>query len=47
MYTKKAGGKVYGAHLTAAEKKAMDIEIRRQLAEYDLKHANELDAMIL
>ena len=43
----KAGGKVYGAHLTAAEKKAMDIEIRRQLAEYDLKHANELDAMIL
>lgn len=42
-----AGGKVYGAHLTAAEKKAMDIEIRRQLAEYDLKHANELDAMIL
>lgn len=47
MYMKKAGGKVYGAHLTAAEKKAMDIEIRRQLAEYDLKHANELDAMIL
>ena len=41
------GGKVYGAHLTAAEKKAMDIEIRRQLAEYDIKHANELDAMIL
>ena len=38
---------MYGAHLTAAEKKAMDIEIRRQLAEYDLKHANELDAMIL
>lgn len=33
MYTKKAGGKVYGAHLTAAEKKAMDIEIRRQLHE--------------
>ncbi len=29
------------------KKKAMDIEIRRQLAEYDLKHANELDAMIL
>ena len=47
MYMKKAGGKVYGSHLTAAEKKAMDIEIRRQLAEYDLKHANELDAMIL
>lgn len=41
MYMKKAGGKVYGAHLTAAEKKAMDIEIRRQLAEYDLKHAEE------
>lgn len=47
MYMKKARGKVYGAQLTAAEKKAMDIEIRRQLAEYDRKHANELDAMIL
>lgn len=47
MRIKKAGGKAYGAELTAAEKKAMNMEIQRQLAEYDTKHANELDAMIL
>ena len=29
MQVKKAGGKVYGAILTAAEKKAMDLEIQR------------------
>lgn len=29
MYVLKAGGSVYGAKLTAAEKKAMDIEIKK------------------
>lgn len=43
MRVKKAGGKVFGADLTAAERKAMNLEIQRQLAEYDRKHANELD----
>jgi len=47
MVIKKAGGKIYGASLTAAEQKAMNMEIQRQLAEYDIKHANELDAMVL
>ena len=47
MRVKKAGGKVYGAAMTAAEKKAMNMEIQRQLAEYDMKHMNELDAMVL
>ena len=47
MLVKKAGGKIYGASLTAAEKKAMDIEIQKQLVEYDRKHAAEIDAMIL
>lgn len=37
MRVKKAGGKVYGAVLTNAEKKAMDMEIKRQLAEMDKK----------
>lgn len=41
MQVKKAGGKVYGAVLTAAEKKAMDLEIQRELAEYDRKHIAE------
>ena len=47
MRVKKTGGKVYGAGFTAAERKAMNLEIQRQLAEYDRKHANELDAIIL
>lgn len=47
MQVKKAGGKVYGAVLTAAEKKAMDLEIQRELAEYDRKHIAEIDATIL
>ena len=47
MIPKKAGGKVYGAVLTAAEKKAMLAEIRRQYAEYTRKHSLEIDAIIL
>lgn len=47
MKIKKSGGRVYGADLTVAEKSAMQMEIQRQLAEYDRKHAIEIDAMIL
>jgi hypothetical protein len=36
MKVKKAGKRVFGAVMSAAEKKAMDMEIQRQLAEYDL-----------
>lgn len=31
MQIKKAGGKIFGASLTAAEQKAMNMEIQRQL----------------
>ena len=44
---KKVNGIIYGYEMTAAEKKAMDIEIRRSLAEYDRKNADEIDAMFL
>lgn len=47
MRVKKAGGRVYGADLTAAERKAMSIEINRQIAESERQHANNLDALIL
>ena len=47
MFVKKAGNRIYGAEFTAAEKKAMDIEIRRQLAEYDRNHEKEMAALIL
>ena len=33
--------------MSAAEKKAMDMEIQRQLAEYDRKHIREIDALVL
>ena len=35
MRIKKSGGKISGAELTSAEKKAMDVEIRRELDEYN------------
>lgn len=47
MIPKKSRGRVFGASLTAAEQKAMDIEIKRQLAEYDKKNSMEIDALIL
>ena len=47
MQIKKSGGKVYGAVLTSAEKKAMDMEIKRQLAEMDKKNMEEVDAAVL
>ena len=33
--------------MSAAENKAMDMEIQRQLAEYDRKHIREIDALVL
>ena len=47
MRVKKSSKYIYGAELSAAEKKAMDIEIRRQLAEYTKKHEQEVSAIIL
>lgn len=47
MIVKKAGGVVIGAHLTDAEKKAMKIEIQKEIAERTRKHALELDSLIL
>lgn len=47
MRIKKAGGKVFGAALTAAEKKAMDMEINRQIVEADRRYADDIDAMVL
>ena len=47
MVIKKSGGKIFGASLTTAEQKAMDMEIRRQIAELDAKNDKEIDAIIL
>ena len=44
MIVKKAGGKVYGAVFTAAEKKAMEMEINRQIIEADKRYTDDIDA---
>ena len=47
MRVKKAGGKVFGAVLSAAEKKAMDMEINRQIVEADKRYTDDIDATVL
>lgn len=47
MRVKSYKGKVFGAELTTAERKAMNIEINRQLVERDKQYAEDIDAMVL
>lgn len=47
MNVKKAFGKIYGAELTKDEEKAVMMELKDTLKEYDKNHAIELDAIIL
>lgn len=47
MIVIKANGRVFGAKLTAAEQKAIDIEVRRSLADYTRLHNREVAAMVL
>lgn len=47
MKPKKSGKMIFGAELTRDERKALDIEIARQLKEYDKKHEDEIDALVL
>ena len=43
MRIKKAGGRIFGAVLSAAEKKAMDMEINRQIVEADRRYADDIE----
>lgn len=47
MIPKKIAGKIYGAHLTPDEKKALTIEIQKIYAELNVKNSNEIDATFL
>lgn len=47
MRVKKSGKEIYGAELTAAEKKAMNMEIARQLAVYTRKYQIEIESIFL
>lgn len=40
-------GKVFGVHLTSKERKALRIEIRKQLLELEKKYADDFDATLL
>ena len=47
MKVKQMGNKIYGAELTVKERKAMDIEIKKQIAAMEREHATALDALVL
>lgn len=47
MRVKSYKGNVYGGILTAAEKKAMTIEINKQLVEKDEQYSADIDALVL
>lgn len=47
MIVKKSGKTVYGAILTADERKALDMEARRALAEHTRKHELEIEAIVI
>lgn len=47
MRVKKFNGNVFGAELTPTERKAMRMEINRQILAKDEQYQEDLDAMIL
>ena len=47
MVVKKVNGRIFGACLNSSEKKALDMEIRNQFAEYSKKYELEIEAMVL
>ena len=47
MRVKSFKGNVYGADFTAAEKKALNIEVNRLIAERAEEYAADIDAMVL
>lgn len=47
MQLKTICGKVYGANLTRKEQEALDIEIRKQIAEQAKNYENDFDACVL
>ena len=47
MFVTKIGNKVYGGDFTAAEKRAIAIEIQKELAEFNRNNMFEVDAIVL
>lgn len=47
MLVKQVGKIVLGAELTPKEQQALDIEIKKAMAEYDRQNSDEIDAIVL
>lgn len=47
MIVKRSGKAIIGAYLTSAERKAMHIEINKQILEADATYQKDIDAMVL
>lgn len=47
MRIRKLNGKIFGAELSENEKKAMDIEINRQIIEADREYQLDLNTLVL
>lgn len=47
MWIKKSNNRPFGARFNTREQQAIDIEVKKQLREWDLKHAREIDAIVL
>lgn len=47
MKIKKMRNQIYGAELSAKERKALNIEINKQIAVMERQHVNEIDALVL
>ena len=47
MIPKKSFGKVYGAHLTSSERKAMKMEIKRELIQMADRYTEDIQSVFL
>lgn len=47
MFFKKNKGKIFGVDFSNNERRAMEKEFAKEFAEFDKKHADEIDALVL
>lgn len=47
MIVNRSGSKIFGAHLSKAERTALDIEVRKAIAENEKTYHMDMDAAIL
>ena len=47
MFFKKNKGKIFGVDFSKSERRAMEKEFAKEFAEFDRKHAKEIDSLVL